>query len=532
MRLAVLFAVLFLATPAAAEAAEGDIIVVREPGADAREVRQDAEVRLVKPLSIERAELVEPRDGDVASALAELRADDDVLAADVDSVVTVADAAQDAFYPTMWGLRNIFTADAWELSEGAGVSVGVVDTGVQADHEDLAGQVVGGYDVLSRGSVAQDINGHGTHVAGTIAALANNNKGIIGVAPSAKVVPLRALDDGGSGYMSDVAAAFDYAGDQGLRIVNASLAGGYAAVLETVIAQHPDTLYVVAAGNDGKDNDQPAQATYPCALPQPNILCVAANDSRDNIAWFSNFGATTVDISAPGMGIRSTVPNNRYESKNGTSMAAPHVAGAAALALAANPSATTSQLKWALLSTVDAASAFVGKSTTAGRLNASAAVAAILGPLPEPEPIAARVEPAAPVETPTPAPEVPTAPPTAPPVAETPVSPPAPVVPAPVTPAPQAAARLIDVKVGGSLKGATSKLRVTFKLTQSAAVRFTVTAKGKSFGTWTRQAHRGGNQFTLTRKLPTGKTLKRGRYTLSVALSGSAKASSASIRVP
>ena len=99
---------------------------------------------------------------------------------------------------------------------------------MQANHEDLSGQVVGGYDFISRDSVAQDGNGHGTHVAGTIAALANNNKGIIGVAPSAKVVPLRALDDAGNGYMHDIAAAFDYAGDDGLRIVNASLAGGYA----------------------------------------------------------------------------------------------------------------------------------------------------------------------------------------------------------------------------------------------------------------------------------------------------------------
>ena len=208
-------------------------------------------------------------------------------------------------------------------------------------------------------------------------------------------------------------------------------------------------------------------------------------------------------------------------------MAAPHVAGAAALALAANPSATTAQLKWALLSSVDAAPAFVGKSTTAGRLNASAAVTAIRGPLPEPEPepTAPPVAPAAPVETPTPAPEAPTAPPAAPRVPETPASTPAPVVPTPVTPTPQAAARLTDLKVGRSLKGAKGKLRVTFKLTQSATVRFTVTAKGKSLGTWTRRAHRGGNQFTLTRKLPTRKTLKRGSYRLSVALSGSARAS-------
>ncbi len=309
----------------------------------------------------------------------------------------------------MWGLHNIFTADAWALTEGEGVTVGVVDTGVQADHEDLAGQVIGGYDLLSHDSVAQDGNGHGTHVAGIIAALANNNKGIIGVAPSAKVVPLRALDDGGSGYMSDVAAAFDYAGDEGLRIVNASLAGRVdvrPGVLETVIAAHPNTLYVVAAGNDAKDNDQPAQASYPCALPQPNIICVAASDNLDRSASFSNYGATTVDLSAPGVSIRSTVPNNRYASKSGTSMAAPHVAGAAALALAANPSATTSQLKWALLSTVDAVPAFVGKSTTAGRLNASAAVAAILGDCPSRSRAGAgpTPPPAVPVETPTPAP--------------------------------------------------------------------------------------------------------------------------------
>ena len=244
-----------LPRPATAQAAEGDIIVIREPGADAREVRQDAEVRLVKPLSIERAELVEPRDGDVASALAELRADDDVLAADVDSVVIRRRRPLRTPPPVDVGLgpaQHLRRRRPGTLSEGAGVTVGVVDTGVQADHEDLAGQVIGGYDFISRDSVAQDGNGHGTHVAGTIAALANNNKGILGVAPSAKVVPLRALDDGGSGYMSDVAAAFDYAGDQGLRIVNASLAGGYAGVLETVIAAHPNTLYVVAAGNDSQ----------------------------------------------------------------------------------------------------------------------------------------------------------------------------------------------------------------------------------------------------------------------------------------
>src|SRR5690349_1786810 len=113
MRLGVLLAVLSFAAPATASAAEGDIIVIREPGSDAREIRADAGVKLVKPLGVERAELVEPRDGDVAEALHELRASDDVVAADVDSVVRVASAADDIAFPTLWGLRNIFMADAW-----------------------------------------------------------------------------------------------------------------------------------------------------------------------------------------------------------------------------------------------------------------------------------------------------------------------------------------------------------------------------------------------------------------------------------
>ena len=164
-------------------------------------------------------------------------------------------------------------------------------------------------------------------------------------------------------------------------------------------------------------------------------------------------------------------------------MAAPHVAGAAALALAANPAATTSQLKWALLSTVDAAPAFVGKSTTAGRLNASAAVAAILGPLPDAgaEPTAPPVAPARPSRRRRRRRRPPTRRPRrlSP---ETPASAPAPVIPDPRHAHPAAAARLTDLKVGRSLKGAKGKLRVTFKLTQPATVRFTVTAKGKSLG--------------------------------------------------
>ncbi|MBE2317458.1 S8 family serine peptidase [Solirubrobacter sp. CPCC 204708] len=537
MRFPLALLALLLAAPATAHAAEGDIIVTREPGTTAAEVRQDADVALVKPLGIEHTELVEPRDGDVAGALAELRADEDVVFAEPDSVVSISAlvAPDDLLFSALWGLRNIFAVDVWARTEGADVRVGVVDTGVDGTHEDLAGQVVGGYDFVSRDAVAQDGHGHGTHVAGTIAARGRNGLGVIGVAPAAKIVPLRALGNDGNGYMSDIAAAFDYAGDQGLKIVNASLGGGYARVLETVIGSHPNTLYVVAAGNAGQDNDNRTTASYPCALPQANIVCVAANDSRDRIASFSNYGAQTVDIAAPGVGVRSTVPGNRYESMNGTSMASPHVAGAAALALAANPSATAAQLKWALLGSVDAAPSFTGKSLTAGRLNAPAAVAAITGTLPT---APATVAPVAPPAEPAPSEAVPT--PEAPvsPAPETPV---APADPAPAAPAPPAspgadappvtmAPRLSGLAVAGTLKRASGRLRVSFQLNLPATVRFTVTAKGKRVATWTRKGQGGGNHFTLTRRLPTGKTLKRGSYKLAVSLSATAQAS-ASLRV-
>ena len=162
---------------------------------------------------------------------------------------------------------------AWQRSEGLGVTVAVVDTGINADHEDLTGQLastkaelegvpgidddrngyvddVQGWDFIGRDNVAQDGSGHGTHVAGTLAAAGGNGLGVVGVAPRAKVLPLRVLGDDGKGTMSAVASAFDYAGDLGVRVVNASVGGAYSAAVRTAIAAHPDTLYVVAAGND------------------------------------------------------------------------------------------------------------------------------------------------------------------------------------------------------------------------------------------------------------------------------------------
>src|SRR4051812_19435733 len=295
MRSLVMAAAFFFAVPAAAQAAEGDIIVQRAPGLDGAErqaLRADAGVKLVETLPIERTELVSA--ADPAKALAALQADDDVVYAEADRRVRLTSTMSDPAFGMLWALQNTGQADeagqfgtagddidatsAWDQTEGAGVTVAVVDTGILAAHVDLVDQIasnaaevggspgvdddhngyiddVHGWDWVQRDNVPQDAHGHGTHVSGTIAAEGNNHFGVVGVAPQAKILPLRVLDASGRGWMSDIASAFDYAGDMGVRIVNASLGGAYSQALEDVIADHPGTLYVVAAGNDAADSD-------------------------------------------------------------------------------------------------------------------------------------------------------------------------------------------------------------------------------------------------------------------------------------
>jgi thermitase len=550
MRSLVMAAALLFAVPASARAADGDIIVQRAPGLDGAErqaLRADAGVKLVETLPLERTELVSA--ADPAKALAALQADDDVVYAEADRRVSLTSTMNDSAFGNLWALENTGQADdagqlgtpgddidatsAWDQTEGAGVTVAVVDTGILATHVDLADQIasnaaelggtpgvdddhngytddVSGWDWVQHDNVPQDAHGHGTHVSGTIAGEGNNSFGVVGVAPQAKIMPLRVLDATGSGYMSAIASAFDYAGDMGVRIVNASLGGGYSHALEDAVADHPGTLYVVAAGNDSADSDVDSDA-FPCALPESNLLCVGATDNRDEIAWFSNFGATSVDLFAPGLGIYSATntSTSAYRYLSGTSMASPHVAGAAALALSIRPSASTSFLRWSVLSSVDAVAGLGGLSVTGGRLNAAAAVNAIQGTQPDPTP------------TPTPVPPVPTPTPVAP------VPTPTPVAPVTDPPPPVVAPALTKLSVGGSLRSKTGKLRVSFRLSRSAWVRFTVQAKGSKrvLATWNKLGRPGTNAFVVRRTLPSGTKLKRGAYTLGVAVSATASSS-------
>jgi thermitase len=390
-----LLAVLLLLVLPASAAANTEIIVKRDAGLSAAEradIRTDADVRLVERLPLPRTEVVAAAPGDVQDALRDLNADPDVVYAEPNRPVEAL--TNDTYYEYLWGLENlgnfsfgdppdpaVFDADmdvpeAWTSSTGGGRTVAVVDSGVEAGHPDLGGRVVTGWDYVEDDPYANDEHGHGTHVAGTIAATRGNAAAIAGVAPDARILPVRVLGEDGQGFVADVIKAYKYAADQGVAVVNASLGGeGFIQAEYDAIASRPNTLFVVAAGNDGQDNDVAAQnPEYPCSYNLPNILCVGASKHDDERADFSNYGDTTVDVFAPGYGIYSTVPGGGYDWNNGTSMATPHVAGLAALLLARNPQLSPIDVKDATILTAEDKPAFTGFAFSDGRANADDAL--------------------------------------------------------------------------------------------------------------------------------------------------------------
>ena len=391
-----------LPAAASADAPVSEEIVVLRDGGLTRSEQAHARVVPERDLPIEDVEVVST-DGDRERALAKLRADRDVVWAEPNMPRSLS---AESLGGLLWGLQNtgqsvwwhrglvdadIDAPEAWTTTRGNGLVIAVVDTGIDAGHPEFTGRLVPGYDFVEDDGDPQDTYGHGTHVAGTIAA-AENGAGVVGVAPLAQIMPLRVLDDAGQGTSADVAAAFAYAADRGVRIVNASLGSPSPSLVERrAITEHPGTLFVVAAGNGGADEtgddvDGPVHE-YPCVHDEPNVICVAATTGDDTPATFSNYGATSVDLSAPGQNIVSTFPRGRpttlgasfatgdgYEVMEGTSMATPHVAGAAALVASIQPAWIGLQLKTALMDGADRIPALAGRSVTGGRLNAARAV--------------------------------------------------------------------------------------------------------------------------------------------------------------
>ena len=258
---------------------------------------------------------------------------------------------------------DIDAEQAWTKTRGAGITVGVVDTGVDASHADLTGRVTTGYNAVNGGTDTTDAAGHGTHVAGIIGANADNGIGVAGVAPDATVLPIKVFS-GANAYESDIADGFAYAGSHGIPVVNASLGGyGTSAVINGAMATYTNTLFVIAAGNNGTDND--VQPVTPCVSSLANVLCVGASTISDTKASFSNYGSSTVDLFAPGQAILSTYLTSTYQYLDGTSMASPYVAGAAAL-VAAQLGLRGSALAERIKATVDHPAARTASASPAG----------------------------------------------------------------------------------------------------------------------------------------------------------------------
>ena len=351
--------------------------------------------------------------------LARLRANPDVEFAEPNYIIRLAALPNDPYLGNLWGLLNsgqdyggvgVAGADvdatlAWEISTGSHANViGIVDTGIDYNHPDLAanmwtapaafsvtigGLVINcaagthGFNAITNTCNPIDDNDHGTHVAGTIGAVGNNGVGVVGLNWAASMMALKFLDSTGTGTIANAIKAIEFAVQAkavlGTNIANVRVlsnswngnAFSQSLLNEINRSNTANMLFVAAAGNSGLNLD--TSPSFPASFAAPNIIAVAATNNRDERASFSNYGAATVHLGAPGVAILSTTINNHYAAFSGTSMATPHVAGAAALLLSAC-SLTTAELKAVILNAVDPTPAMAGATTTGGRLNVNNAI--------------------------------------------------------------------------------------------------------------------------------------------------------------
>lgn len=348
------------------------------------------------------------------AALAAFRRSPEVLQVEPSYRVKLYRIPGDPKYGGMWALEKIGAPKAWETSVGStNVVVGVVDTGLDYNHPDLAANVwvnprevagngrdddgngyvddVHGIDLVEKDSDPMDDEGHGTHVAGTIGAVGDNGFGVVGVNWRVKILSIRMLSADNYAGTADLLAGFDYAvglkrAGVNLRVLNNSWGNDYPSeALREAFCTAGDNgiLSVCAAGNDGVDND--LNPHYPSGYDCSSIVSVAASTPTDDPAYFTNYGRDTVDLAAPGVGILSTLKGGFYTTYQGTSMAAPHVAGAAALLLSIRPDLSVGQLKALLMDTVDVLPAWAGRVRSGGRLNLARAVERLKSGVPLPE---------------------------------------------------------------------------------------------------------------------------------------------------
>lgn len=379
-------------------------------------LRREERLVPVRTFGLIRAEAVRVEGRSVQEAIRSLERRPDVEYAEPDYVVRASGYRDEPYFDELWGLNNRGQSDVGGVAgtsnvdlngpEAAAVTLGkssvvvaVIDDGVDFTHPDLAGRQwvnpgeagamanngrdddgngyvddVNGWDFYNNDQTthdAIDMDAHGTHVAGTIAA-SINGQGVVGVAPGVKILALKFLGPDG-GATSDAISAIQYAANKGVRISNNSWGGpGYSQSLKDAIDQSGQ-LFVTAAGNASINQDSSDYPDYPAAYSSPNIVAVAAVDNRGNLASFSNYGAKTVDIAAPGVNILSSVPDG-WSYYSGTSMAAPHVAGVAALVRSVNAGLSPSGMKDVILRSGKPAALTTGKTMTGKLVDARAAL--------------------------------------------------------------------------------------------------------------------------------------------------------------
>lgn len=315
-----------------------------------------------------------------------------VAYAELNSVYRAHVVPNDPNYFAQWAHPLIGSPAAWDLTTGSTlITVAVLDTGIDYNHPDLAAKIVAGQDFWEYDNIAQDGNGHGTHVAGIVGAIGNNSVGVAGTSWGARIMPVRVLNNQGSGYNFDITSGIIWAADHGAKVINLSL-GGYTfnqAMQDAATYAHNKGVLVVASmGND--DTNTPA---YPAAYS--NVMAVSATSQSNSLAYYSNFGSHT-DIAAPGGemygyhdtgGILSTMPTynvdlttsyeyyNNYDYLQGTSQASPYVSGLAALVWSQAPGMTNTQVQQAIQNTaLDLGASGWDQFFGYGRINAYAAV--------------------------------------------------------------------------------------------------------------------------------------------------------------
>jgi thermitase len=360
--------------------------------------------RVTKRLDRIRAAAVRPRRGGSTKTLrAALRRRAGVRYVEPDFTLRKSATPDDPLlfrqYALGTGGGTISAPPAWD-SRTSCSKVAVLDSGVQHSHPDLEPNVWHNPDEINNNGKDDDHNGyvddyygvnvykgsgsggdddgHGTHVAGIVGARANNATGVSGTCWSAKIMSVRFMDDHGRGSTSNAIAGLDYALHEGAKIVNCSFgSSSKSTALHDAIdsAEDKGVLLVIAAGNDSDSLE--SHPLYPASFKDGNIVTVAATTSADALADFSNYGGTSVDLAAPGDGIYSTYPTSTYRYLDGTSMAAPYVAGTAAMLRSKDPDLTYSQIRSALLESVDKLSSLAGKTATGGRLNLDRALARV-----------------------------------------------------------------------------------------------------------------------------------------------------------